>query len=61
MMAIEFDSFETNKRVIDVCIKNGVLTDWFLFAPQCLRLVPPLTISPKEIKQACKVIVKSCE
>jgi acetylornithine/N-succinyldiaminopimelate aminotransferase len=61
MMAVEFDSYDTNKRIIDACIANGVLTDWFLFAPQCMRIVPPLTISPKEIKRACKVIVECCE
>lgn len=60
MIAVEFDSYETNKRVIDACIANGVLTDWFLFAANCMRIVPPLTISSKEIKRACKVIVESC-
>ena len=57
--ALEFDSFETNKRVIDRCIANGVLTDWFLFAPGCLRISPPLTISAGEIEQACSVIAAS--
>ncbi|NII24964.1 aspartate aminotransferase family protein [Pseudoflavitalea sp. X16] len=57
MIAVEFDSYETNKKVIDRCIAEGVLTDWFLFAANCLRIVPPLTISPKEIKRACKVIL----
>lgn len=61
MIAVEFDSYETNKRIIDRCIAEGVLTDWFLFAANCLRIVPPLTISPKEIKRACKVIIESCE
>jgi acetylornithine/N-succinyldiaminopimelate aminotransferase len=60
MIAVEFDSYETNKRIIDACIANGVLTDWFLFAANCMRIVPPLTISPKEIKKACKVILESC-
>jgi acetylornithine/N-succinyldiaminopimelate aminotransferase len=59
LMAVEFDSYETNKRIIDVCIENGVLTDWFLFAPQCMRIVPPLTISKKEIRKACGVILKA--
>ena len=54
--ALEFDSFETNKRVIDRCIENGVVTDWFLFAPACLRISPPLTISSEEITKACSVI-----
>lgn len=57
MMAIEFDSFETNKKIIDGCIENGVLTDWFLFAPGCMRIVPPLTISNEEIEKACKIIL----
>ena len=59
MMAIEFDSFDTNKRIIDACIRKGVLTDWFLFAASSMRLVPPLTITPKELKKACKVILEA--
>lgn len=61
MIAVEFDSYETNKRIIDACIANGVLTDWFLFAANCMRIVPPLTISPKEIKKACKIILEAIE
>ncbi len=59
-LAIEFDSFETNKKVIDACIANGVLTDWFLFASDCLRISPPLVISEKHIKDACAVVLESC-
>lgn len=57
MIAIEFDSFETNKKIIDACIAKGVLTDWFLFAPKCMRIAPPLTITEDEIRQACAVII----
>ncbi len=60
-MAVEFDSFETNKKLIDKCIEAGVLTDWFLFASDCLRISPPLIISEEQIKTACEVIVKACE
>ncbi len=59
-MAVEFDSFETNKKVIDACIANGVLTDWFLFAPNCLRISPPLIISEEQIEKACEIIIKAC-
>jgi acetylornithine/succinyldiaminopimelate/putrescine aminotransferase len=55
-MSVEFDSFETNKKVIDACIAEGVLTDWFLFAPNCLRISPPLIISEEQIKKSCEVI-----
>jgi acetylornithine/N-succinyldiaminopimelate aminotransferase len=60
-MAVEFDSFETNKKIIDTCIANGVLTDWFLFASNCLRISPPLTITMEEIRKACDVILAACK
>lgn len=57
MMALEFENFEQNKAIIDACIEKGVLTDWFLFAPQCLRIAPPLTITENELKKAADVIM----
>ncbi|HEY9340609.1 MAG TPA: aspartate aminotransferase family protein [Hanamia sp.] len=56
MFALEFENFEENKKVIDTLIENGVFTDWFLFASECLRMVPPLTISKEEIEEACHII-----
>ena len=56
MMAVEFDNYEINKAIIDDCIANGILTDWFLFADNCLRIAPPLIISEEEIVQACTTI-----
>ena len=59
-MAIEFDSFETNKKVIDGCLNEaGLMTDWFLFASNCLRISPPLIISDDEIKKACESILQA--
>lgn len=57
-LALEFDSFETNKKIIDHCIRNGVLTDWFLFASNCLRISPPLIISKEQIEKACAILLK---
>ena len=58
MIAVEFDDFEINKKIIDALIEAGVFTDWFLFASNCLRIVPPLTIHEDEIKMACNTIHK---
>jgi acetylornithine/N-succinyldiaminopimelate aminotransferase len=58
-MAIEFDSFETCKRVIDKCIEKGVISDWFLFASNCMRISPPLIISGEQIEKACHIINES--
>lgn len=55
-MAIEFDSFTTCKKVIDQCIQQGIITDWFLFAPECLRISPPLTIEPQQLQNAAQII-----
>ena len=60
-MAVEFDSFDTNKKIIDAALEAGVLTDWFLFAPQCMRIAPPLVISEAEIQAACKTIVSAID
>ena len=56
MMAIEFESFEINKKIIDICIEKGVITDWFLFNDKSMRLAPPLIINKEQIKEACKII-----
>jgi acetylornithine/N-succinyldiaminopimelate aminotransferase len=56
MIAVELENFEMNKSVIDTLIADGVFTDWFLFAANCLRIVPPLTITSAEIKTACEKI-----
>ena len=58
-MGVEFDSFETNKKIIDGCIASGVMTDWFLFAPNCLRISPPLTVSKNQITEASNKILNA--
>ena len=58
LIAVEFEQFEINKKVIDGCLQQGLLTDWFLFAPECLRIAPPLTITEKEIKKAARIILQ---
>ena len=58
MLALEFQSFEQNKQIIDACIEHGLVTDWFLFADNCLRLAPPLIITAEQAEQACSTILK---
>lgn len=57
MMAVKFSSFEENKKIIDLAIANGVFTDWFLFAPESLRIVPPLNIPNNLIEKACSILL----
>jgi acetylornithine/succinyldiaminopimelate/putrescine aminotransferase len=61
LIAVEFESFEFNKKVIDQCIHKGLISDWFLFAPHCLRLAPPLIINEAEIREICRIILESID
>ena len=59
MIAIEFENFETNKKIIDACIADGIISDWFLHCSNSMRIAPPLIITDEEIEWACKVILKN--
>ena len=59
LLSLELESFEINKAIIDKCIENGVIVDWFLFNSNSMRIAPPLTITEEEIGFACNIILKS--
>ncbi|ADB37683.1 aspartate aminotransferase family protein [Spirosoma linguale] len=61
MLAVEFDSFDVLKPVIDRAILGGVITDWFLFCNNSMRIAPPLIITEEEIRRACAVILEAIE
>jgi acetylornithine/succinyldiaminopimelate/putrescine aminotransferase len=61
LMSVVFENFDDNKKIIDACIERGVFTDWFLFAPHCMRIAPSLLISEEAIIQSCKVIRECCD
>lgn len=61
MLAVEFESFELNKKIIDGCIVDGIITDWFLHCSNSMRIAPPLIITQEEIRKACKVILKQID
>jgi acetylornithine/N-succinyldiaminopimelate aminotransferase len=60
-MSLQFASPEINQAVIHQCIQNGLITDWFLFAPDRMRIAPPLIITDEELKQVCATIIKSID
>lgn len=61
LMAVEVGEFSLLRKVIAECVANGVITDWFLFNDQSLRIAPPLTISEGEIRMACEVVVAAID
>jgi acetylornithine/succinyldiaminopimelate/putrescine aminotransferase len=61
MLAVELEDFATVQKVIDRMLERGLFSDWFLYAPNCLRLSPPLTITSEEIQWACVQILEIVE
>ena len=51
MLAVDLGSQARNFELIDQCIQNGIITDWFLFNTQSMRICPPLTISYGEMDE----------
>jgi acetylornithine/N-succinyldiaminopimelate aminotransferase len=56
MMAVELKDFDAVQKVIKGLLARAVFTDWFLFAANCIRIVPPLTITEENIEKACAAI-----
>jgi acetylornithine/succinyldiaminopimelate/putrescine aminotransferase len=60
-LAVDLGSAAKVQAVIQQCIHQGIITDWFLFNDQSLRIAPPLIITAEEIRLACKVILAAID
>jgi 4-aminobutyrate aminotransferase-like enzyme len=49
------------KPIIDRAIQLGVITDWFLFCDDSMRIAPPLTITTEQIQEACALILQAID
>jgi len=58
LLAVEFESAELCQRICHAAVKAGVLTDWFLFAPNCLRIAPPLIITLAQVTQVSELLMQ---
>ncbi len=58
-LCIEFANSDINMKTIDNCLRKGLITDWFLFADNCMRIAPPLIINEEQLRDACKIIIDS--
>ncbi len=61
LMAVQLDSFERIQAVIKHCLEQGLITDWFLFNDQSLRIAPPLIITEAAIREACAIILTALD
>ena len=62
LLAVEFKSFQVLKPIIDHALaEEGILTDWFLFCDNSLRIAPPLIITDEQIDEACAALLRAVE
>ena len=59
MLAIIVDSPEIASEIILKCLDKGLLLFWLLFEGKAIRITPPLTISDKELKIGCEIILEA--
>jgi acetylornithine/succinyldiaminopimelate/putrescine aminotransferase len=61
LIAIELKTAEHVIQTLKRCLDKSLFSDWFLFAPNCIRIAPPLTITKEEIKKGCQIILESLQ
>ena len=61
MLGIQLDTFENVEKISALCVKEGVIIDWFLHCETAMRIAPPLTITEEEIIFACNTIKKTID
>jgi acetylornithine/succinyldiaminopimelate/putrescine aminotransferase len=58
-MSLQFSTPELTKKIAANCVSNGVITDWFLFAEDRIRIAPPLSITMEELTIAVQKMNES--
>ncbi len=61
LLAIETGSFDSVLKLIKQGLKDGFVSDWFIFHDTAFRIAPPLNITEEEIILACGMINKALD
>jgi acetylornithine/succinyldiaminopimelate/putrescine aminotransferase len=61
IMALQFHSYDFVYKVIHECLKVGLITDWFLFNAEAIRIAPPLIITEAQIREACSILINAID
>lgn len=59
LLSLELKNENYTHRVLESCLKKGLILFRFLFHSSSLRISPPLTITKKEIQEGCSIIIES--
>ncbi|MCS6990299.1 MAG: aminotransferase class III-fold pyridoxal phosphate-dependent enzyme [Chitinophagales bacterium] len=61
LMALDVGDDQRCRQLVAACREQQLATDCFLFAPHCLRLAPPLTITKDEVDEVCRRLWKAMD
>lgn len=61
LLAVEIGSFDNVLKLVKTGMEVGFVTDWFIFHNSAFRIAPPLTITEKEISEACDLIKEALD
>jgi acetylornithine/succinyldiaminopimelate/putrescine aminotransferase len=61
MLAVQLRSPEFSLKVAERCMKKGLIVFWQMYRNEYLRISPPLTITHKEIRKGCDIILESID
>ncbi len=59
MLALILDNAERANQLVLQCAEKGLVLFWLLFEPKAVRISPPLTLTKKEIKRGCHMILET--
>lgn len=61
MLAAQLSTFDETLKLCQLCLADGLVIDWFLYANNCIRIVPPLIISKTELEAGINIILKNLD
>jgi acetylornithine/N-succinyldiaminopimelate aminotransferase len=61
MLAAQLDNFEQTLKLCQLSLEDGLIIDWFLYANNSIRIVPPLTITKNELSIGIEIILKNLD
>lgn len=61
MLAVHLSNFEQTLKFCQLCLADGLITDWFLYANNCFRIVPPLSITFNELEKGISIMLKNLD
>ncbi len=58
MLAPIVENVDIANKAVLKCKERGLILFWLLFETRAIRITPPLTISKKEIKEGCDILLE---